>query len=185
MKIIGALWIAWLIYWIASAWAVKEDRRKEAPASRLIHDAAMLAGAVLLGVPHLLGRMLELRFHHHSLAWFAVGTALVILGLGFSVLARIWLGRNWSGSVTVKRDHQLIRSGPYALVRHPIYTGMLTALFGTALAIGNGRAALGFAVLLAGLIYKIGIEERFMAEEFGEAYAHYRREVPALIPFVL
>jgi protein-S-isoprenylcysteine O-methyltransferase Ste14 len=117
--------------------------------------------------------------------WLAAGIALVALGLGFSLLARVWLGRNWSGTVTVKREHELIRSGPYALVRHPIYTGMITALVGTSLAIGNGRAALGVAVLLCGLLYKMRIEERFMAETFGEAYARYRREVPALIPFVI
>jgi protein-S-isoprenylcysteine O-methyltransferase Ste14 len=185
MRIIGALWIGWLIFWIAASLSVKQTQRRESRNSRLIHGVAMLVGAVLLGVPNILGRALELRFHHHSLAWFALGTALVVAGLSFSVLARIWIGRNWSGTVTVKQDHELIRSGPYALVRHPIYTGMLTALIGTALIIGNGRAALGFAVLLGGLIYKIGVEERFMAERFGETYARYRREVPALVPFVI
>lgn len=185
MKIIGALWLIWLAIWIGAALSVKHTRRIESRMSRLIHGAAMLAGAVLLAMPNLLGSMLELRFHHHSLLWFITGTVLLALGLGFSVIARFRLGRNWSGLVTVKQDHELIRSGPYALVRHPIYTGMLTALIGTALVIGNGRAALGVAVLFAGLIYKIGVEERFMADQFGEAYARYRREVPALIPFVI
>ena len=185
MKIIGALWLTWLAIWIVTAFRVKHTQRIESRGSRLVHDAAMLAGALLLAVPRILGPALELRFHHHSLAWFVTGTVLVALGLCFSVVARFWLGRNWSGSVTVKQDHELIRSGPYALVRHPIYTGMLTALIGTALVIGNGRAALGLAVLLAGLLYKIGVEERFMSEQFGEAYARYRREVPALIPFVI
>lgn len=185
MNLIGALWLIWLIAWIGAAGAVKPTLRKESRVSRLIHGTAMMMGAALLGVPHLLGHALEVRFHHHSLVWFTAGTALVVLGLGFASFARIWLGRNWSGTVTVKQDHALIRSGPYALVRHPIYTGMLTALIGTALVIGNGRAAIGVAVLLAGLLYKLRVEERFMTEQFGEAYAQYRREVPALIPFVI
>src|SRR5579862_4839552 len=150
MKIIGVLWLSWLLYWVVAARSAKQNQRQEPRASRLIHGAAMLIGAVLLGAPRILGHAFEVRFHDHSLTWFLVGTAMVVAGLGFAVLARVWIGRNWSGTVTVKRDHELIRSGPYALVRHPIYTGMLTALVGTALIIGNGRAAVGIAVLTAG-----------------------------------
>jgi protein-S-isoprenylcysteine O-methyltransferase Ste14 len=185
MFVIGTLWIVWLVIWIAAARVSKQTQRREALGSRFVHSAAMLIGGVVLGVPNILGRLFELSFHSRSAVWFAGCTVLVGLGLGFAVLARIWIGGNWSSAVTVKQDHELIRSGPYAQVRHPIYTGMLTALFATALAIGNARAALGVAVLAAGLIYKIGVEERFMAEQFGEAYAQYRREVPALVPFVV
>jgi protein-S-isoprenylcysteine O-methyltransferase Ste14 len=78
-----------------------------------------------------------------------------------------------------------VRTGPYALVRHPIYTGMPLALLGTAIAIGRWRALIGFAILAAGLIYKIGVEERFMAAQFGDAYARYRAKVPALVPFIV
>jgi protein-S-isoprenylcysteine O-methyltransferase Ste14 len=185
MLVIGTLWIVWLAVWIAAAGIAKETQRREELGSRLIHSGAMLIGGVVLGVPNILGRHFELPFHHLSIVWFTGCTVLVGLGLGFAVLARIWIGGNWSSTVTVKQDHELIRSGPYALVRHPIYTGMLTALFGTALAIGNGRAALGFAILLFGMIYKMRIEEHFMAAQFGEAYADYRRQVPALLPFLI
>ena len=87
--------------------------------------------------------------------------------------------------VTVKHDHELVRSGPYALVRHPIYSGVLLALIGTTLAIGRWRGLPGLALIAAALLCKLTIEERFMSEQFGEAYARYRAEVPALIPFVL
>jgi protein-S-isoprenylcysteine O-methyltransferase Ste14 len=79
----------------------------------------------------------------------------------------------------------LIRSGPYAFVRHPIYTGLLLALAGTVIVVGRWRAVIALVVLLAGLIFKIGVEERFMTEQFGEAYARYRSQVAALIPFVV
>jgi protein-S-isoprenylcysteine O-methyltransferase Ste14 len=184
-SLIPALWIMWLVYWLVSALGAKRIERRESIGSRLGHQLPMAAGGFLLGVPHIAGPALDRRFHPHSFGWFLVGLAAVVLGLVFSVLARHRLGGNWSGSVTLKEDHELIRSGPYGWVRHPIYTAMLLALLGTAIAIGEWRALLGFAILAGGLVYKIGVEEQFMAEQFGEAYARYRAEVPALIPFVV
>jgi protein-S-isoprenylcysteine O-methyltransferase Ste14 len=108
-----------------------------------------------------------------------------VIGLGFSALARAWLGRNWSAEVTVKDGHELVRSGPYALVRHPIYAGMLLALAGTALMVGKWRALIGLALVVVALLRKLTVEERFMTEQFGEVYAHYRAEVSALIPFLV
>jgi protein-S-isoprenylcysteine O-methyltransferase Ste14 len=110
---------------------------------------------------------------------------LVAIGLGFSVWARARLGGNWSAEVTVKERHELVRGGPYALVRHPIYTGVLLALVGSALAVDKWRGLVGLLLITAGFWRKMVIEERFMLAEFGEAYAHYRANVPALIPFVV
>jgi protein-S-isoprenylcysteine O-methyltransferase Ste14 len=185
LSIIPALWVIWLAYWTVSAVGAKETVRRETGLSRLGHGAPMLVGAVLLGVPRVFGHALEQRFHTFSFTWFWLGVALTATGIAFSISARAWLGVNWSGSVTLKQDHELIRNGPYALVRHPIYTGMLLALFGTALVVDRWRALIGFAILVAGLLYKMRVEERFMAEQFGDAYARYRAEVPALIPFLV
>lgn len=184
-SLIPAMWIAWLLYWAVSAIGAKRVERSESIGSRLGHQLPMTAGAFLLGVPHIAGAALDQWFHPRTFGWFLVGLAAVAIGLAFSVVARHWLGGNWSSSVTLKEDHELIRGGPYAWVRHPIYTGMLLALLGTAIAIGEWRALLGFAILAGGLIYKIGVEEKFMAAQFGEAYARYRAEVPALIPFLV
>ncbi len=118
------------------------------------------------------------------LTWM-VGTALVLLGLAFTVWARVHLGRNWSGIVTVKQGHELIRSGPYRWVRHPIYTGLLLAFMGSAIALGQWRGVLAMLIVFAALWRKLRLEERWMIETFGAAYTAYRNEVAALIPFVL
>jgi protein-S-isoprenylcysteine O-methyltransferase Ste14 len=183
--LIPALWLAWLAFWVLAARKTKETARQESTGSRLLHHLPLIAGGVLLASSHVLGPAMEGRFHAHTFAWFLLGLALVVVGLGFSVAARLRLGRNWSGTVTLKKDHELIQSGPYALVRHPIYTGLLLALAGTIVAIDRWRALVALPLLLAGIIYKINVEERFMRTQFGEAHARYRARVKALVPFVV
>ena len=106
---------------------------------------------------------------------------LLAAGLGFAVWARRHLGRNWSASVVVKEDHALIRSGPYRRVRHPIYTGMLLAFLGTAVAVGEWRGLVGFVLAFVSFLLKSRMEEARMAETFPE-YAEYRRHTASLIP---
>jgi protein-S-isoprenylcysteine O-methyltransferase Ste14 len=114
---------------------------------------------------------------------FGGALVLTVAGLAFTVWARMHLGRNWSGAVTLKEGHELIRTGPYACVRHPIYAGLLVALLGGAVACGELRALIGFAVVTGAFQRKLSIEERFMRENFPEQYRAYCLEVPALIPF--
>lgn len=182
--LIPALWILWLGYWALAARVTRETRRQENVASRLTHYAPLILGGLLLGVPGILGPELERQFHGPAQTWLWIANALVAIGLGFAAWARVRLGANWSAEVTIKQNHELVRSGSYALVRHPIYTGVLFALIGTALSVDKWRALVGLALIAAGFLRKIVIEERFMLAEFGEAYARYRAEVPALIPFV-
>ncbi|HEV2627555.1 MAG TPA: isoprenylcysteine carboxylmethyltransferase family protein [Pseudolabrys sp.] len=183
--LIPALWLVWLAFWVLAARKAKENARQEGTGSRLLHAAPLIAAGALLASPHMLGTRMEGRFHAHTFGWFLVGLGLVVLGLGFSAAARMWLGRNWSGRVTLKKDHELIQSGPYALVRHPIYTGLLLALAGTVVAIDRWRALVALPLLIAGIVYKIGVEERFMRAKFGDAYERYRGRVKALVPFVV
>ncbi|HVV63389.1 MAG TPA: isoprenylcysteine carboxylmethyltransferase family protein [Pseudolabrys sp.] len=182
--IIPALWLIWLAYWIFAAIGAKETQREEGLRSRLSHNVPIVIGGVLLGWPNVAGVALEQRFLPRSLVGFWIEVALIAAGLGFAIAARVWLGGNWSGSVTIKKGHELVRSGPYALVRHPIYTGLLLALVGTALAVGKWRALVALPLFAFAIYRKMTVEERFMSEQFGGAYARYRAQVPALIPFI-
>jgi protein-S-isoprenylcysteine O-methyltransferase Ste14 len=184
-NLLGALWIAWTVYWFVAARDAKEDRRQESAASRASHIIPLAAAAALLWLPTLPGRFLCGRFLPDTSATYFTGLAVLALGLGFSVWARRILGRNWSGIVTVKQDHELVRSGPYRWVRHPIYTGLLLAFAGTAIARGEWRGVAAVLIVLAALWRKLTLEERWMIETFGDAYLRYRGEVRALIPFVL
>jgi protein-S-isoprenylcysteine O-methyltransferase Ste14 len=179
------LWVAWFAYWMVAARNVKVTRRREGFATFLLNRVFMVIGALLLVVPRQPLHWLDARFVPPAMAIYWLGFVIVAAGLGFAVWARLHLGRNWSATVTVKQDHELIRTGPYGVVRHPIYTGLLLALLGTAIAIGEWRGLIAFASFTVGLLVKIQAEERFMRETFREQYARYRAEVPALIPFVI
>jgi protein-S-isoprenylcysteine O-methyltransferase Ste14 len=178
----NVLWLAWAIYWCVAAISAKRTRYRESVASRLLHLVPLFLGIVLLVSPRIAGRLLSQRFLPDSAAWFFVGLGLTILGLGFSIYARVWLGGNWSGTVTLKENHELIRGGPYNRVRHPIYTGILLAILGSAIATGEWRALLALALITAGFLRKIVVEERVLTEQFGDAYRQYQAEVPALLP---
>ena len=184
-NLIGALWIAWTVYWFAAARDTKADDRRESAVSRASHIVPLVLAAALLWARELPGGFLGARLLPDTPATFHVGLAVLACGLGFSVWARRVLGGNWSGVVTVKHDHELVRSGPYRIVRHPIYTGLLIAFAGTAIARGEWRGVLAVALVFVAFWRKLAIEERWMIETFGEAYLRYRAEVRALIPFVL
>lgn len=176
-----ALWLAWLLYWVLSAANAKRTQRRESLASRLSYIVPLLAGVWLIGAPRLEWGWLSLQLLPPLR--YPLGVALVALGLAFSVWARLHLGRNWSGTVTLKEGHELIRRGPYAYVRHPIYTGLLVALLGSALECGEPRALLGVALALISFVYKLRIEEVLMRQTFPAEYPRYSAQVPALIPF--
>jgi protein-S-isoprenylcysteine O-methyltransferase Ste14 len=182
--LIPVLWVIWGVYWVIASAFAKPVRRRESAASRASHVVPLALGAALLASWRLAGRALDARFLPRGLAWFWLGTAMVVAGLAFAVAARRHLGGNWSGIVTLKQDHTLTRSGPYRVVRHPIYTGMLLAVLGTAVAEGEWRGLVAFAAVLVAFLRKVRIEEQFMLEAFGEEYARYRRQVPALLPWV-
>ena len=180
-----ALWMAWLVYWIVAAVNAKAAVRRESTLSRLAHFGPLVIAWWMLGTDRLPGGFLCGQAWPRSEGTFWAGVALMVLGLGFSVWARIVIGRNWSGSVTVKADHELVRSGPYRLVRHPIYTGLLLGFAGTALAVAEWRGIAAFFLVLVSLWRKLRLEERWMGEVFGARYASYKAEVKALVPFLL
>jgi protein-S-isoprenylcysteine O-methyltransferase Ste14 len=181
--IIPVLWSGWLLYWMAAARHVKPVRWQEPVASRTLHRVPLvLAGALL--IPGWLGSFMTVHVLPQGPFLPAVGAILVVAGLGFATWARRHLGGNWSGVVTLKDDHSLIQTGPYRYVRHPIYTGLLLAFLGTAVAIGEWRGFLAVALALLGFWRKIHVEELAMRETFAE-YERYRQTTAALIPFVI
>jgi protein-S-isoprenylcysteine O-methyltransferase Ste14 len=179
---LGVLWLAWLAYWMAAARDVKPAQRQESHASRLVTIALIMPAAVLLAVPGARLHWLGTRFLPDTMITYWLGLLVVLAGLAFAVWARMHLGRNWSGIVTVKENHELIRSGPYAIVRHPIYTGLLLAMLGTVIVFGEWRGLLAFCLLTIAFLLKLRREERFMEENFPDTYPSYRAQVPALIP---
>jgi protein-S-isoprenylcysteine O-methyltransferase Ste14 len=182
-QLMWLLWSAWALFWVLSAAGSKTTKRRESLGSRLAHVVPLTVGFVLIVWHDVPWAWLGERLWPRSFTAYWLGVALLAAGLGFTVWARVHLGRNWSGSVTVKEDHELIRSGPYAYVRHPIYTGLLAAALGTVIASGTVHAALGLLIVAAALLRKLRIEEGFMRETFPGAYERYAAQVPALIPF--
>ena len=180
-----AMWLSWALYWWLLSLDVKAPSRIEPVESRLLHVVPLLLAAYLLWVPKVRFSFLGERFLPSDEWPFWVGAALTAGGLLFAVWARHHLGRNWSGIVTVKRDHELITTGPYAIVRHPIYTGLLLAFVGSAIARGEWRGVLAVALVLFSLWRKLLFEERWMREQFGDGYEAYSRRVRAIVPFVL
>jgi protein-S-isoprenylcysteine O-methyltransferase Ste14 len=182
-ELILALWVVWLLYWAWAALNAKTTQRRESLTSRLSHILPLLVGAWLIFAPRLRWGWLSTPLLPATPARYLLALVLVAFGFGFSVWARVHLGRNWSAAVTLKHAHELIRSGPYARVRHPIYTGLLVAFLGSAIACGEARALLGVAIILFAFVRKLRIEETLMCATFPAEYARYRAEIPALLPF--
>jgi protein-S-isoprenylcysteine O-methyltransferase Ste14 len=183
--LIPAMWIGWAVYWWIASHTVKLTARNESLSSRLSYICPLVLATFLLLVHNIPVPILRERFVPHVPWSFAIAASLTAAGLLFAVWARRHLGTNWSGTVTIKEGHQLITTGPYAIVRHPIYTGLLLAIVGTAIAIGEWRTVLAVALALLSNVHKLRLEERWMNQNFGDAYRAYCQRIPALIPFIL
>jgi protein-S-isoprenylcysteine O-methyltransferase Ste14 len=189
------VWDVWIVTWIAAAiWSSRTVKRaglsREWP-----YRILALAGFVLLFASPLYVTDGHLHFgpppgilglHLWPYPPLAVGWAMVLLaalGIAFAWWARIYLGRLWSGSITRKEEHRVVDTGPYGWVRHPIYTGLLTAAVATAIVVAEVHTALGAVFLIVAYWMKAKLEERFLREELGpEAYDSYRARVPMLVP---
>ncbi len=179
------IWIVFGSFWLLAAFTQKRSVRRQSIDSRLLQMSVVL---LALAPFYIAGRRFGI-LREHFLPKTAdiqyIGLLLMLIGLGFAVWARFTLGRNWSGMVTVKENHVLITHGPYAWVRHPIYTGILLALLGTAIVGGIFASLVAVAVATLALWLKLRTEEKFMTETFGEQYTAYRQRVKALIPHVI
>jgi protein-S-isoprenylcysteine O-methyltransferase Ste14 len=180
--VITGLWIAFVLSWVAaSGWSSTVDKsvgmKREVP-SRLL----LVIGALILFVPaHGYEGPLRLWRVTYAEAWVLTGA--IASGLAFAWWARIHLGVLWSARVTTKENHRVIDTGPYAVVRHPIYTGILFAIYATAAVKGTALAWAAAAIITTGLWMKARLEEQWLRTQLGPAYGEYRRRVPMLLPF--
>ena len=182
-RAIVAVWVAWALSWAAaSLWAAPTEKRvgmrREAG-----YRAVLVAGTLLLAIPaHRYEGALRLWHVGFVGAWVCV--AFELAGFAFCWWARIHLGRLWSGRITRKADHRVVDTGPYGVVRHPIYTGILLAVMAVMAAKGTILGIAGAVLLVVGLWMKARLEEAWLRSELGaEAYDTYRRRVPMLVPF--
>jgi protein-S-isoprenylcysteine O-methyltransferase Ste14 len=178
------IWIIWLVSWIAASFWSGRTQRQVGALETWSYRTAMIAGGILLApwTAKLFGEQQLWNVGYASVSAFA---AVMLVGLAFAWWARIHLGRLWSSAITRKEGHRIVDDGPYALVRHPIYTGLIVALLATAGAEAVLTAIFGVALIISGIWLKAHTEERFLMVEFdADAYAAYRRRVPMLVPFL-
>ncbi len=181
MWIAGGAWLGYLVYWSLTATTEGRWRDAESVASRALHRNLLNLGLLLLFVsipglrwpflPPLAGRV-------------PAGLALMAAATLFHVWARIHLGPNWSSPVRLAAEHALVRSGPYRVVRHPVYTALIALALGTAIVSGRALSLAGAALFLVAYVRKLRIEERVLAERFGAEWVEYRRRSWALLPGV-
>ncbi|HYD18059.1 MAG TPA: isoprenylcysteine carboxylmethyltransferase family protein [Patescibacteria group bacterium] len=176
------LWAGWALYWVVAAQFVLR-RKWDESLRRLQHTVPTLFA--LIAIFHA-GRVHQLNwgeFHNIDLVKI-LGVFMTAVGHSYSIWARRHLGKYWSGTVALKEGHRLVTTGPYAYVRHPIYTGLFTAVVGTVLAAATWSAICGFAVMLLAHYIKWKREERLMLQEFGQEYRDYMAKTKAIVPFI-
>jgi protein-S-isoprenylcysteine O-methyltransferase Ste14 len=170
-------WAAFWTYWLVAAFSMKRGR--------VAWSSELRIRAVIAVVVIVLIRLGAFRNHGiNSDAWRAgLGLVLFAVGLGFAIWARLHIGRNWGSPMSQRDDPELVSSGPYRLVRHPIYSGVLVAGAGTAVALSWTWL---IAVVLAGVyfLYSATVEERNLTEQFPDTYPAYRRSTKMLVPFI-
>jgi protein-S-isoprenylcysteine O-methyltransferase Ste14 len=191
-------WVAWLFSWWFAAWWRKRAAKRPPILQEIAHLAPTVLGACLLFSTHAplsdptrqtlnnpgaIFEPIQLWTTPLEAAWLCF--ALTVVGFLFCWWARLHLGSLWSGNITIKDGHRVVDTGPYRLVRHPIYTGLLLAAFATAAEKATVVSLAGAGLMLFGFWIKAGFEERFLQTELGrEAYDAYAARTPMLVPFL-
>jgi len=182
MNICEILWVGFLVVWIIWAVRTKPTQMREGVSSCLSYTIINVAAFYLMFSGDVPLQYLRTHLFSSNPVTEAVGIAITFAGIVFAVWARVYLGGNWSSTVTLKVGHQLVRSGPYRWVRHPIYTGMILGMLGTAIVRAQVRGAIAVVLVYIGFKIKSKIEERVMTETFGTQYDDYRSSTGAILP---
>ena len=183
-KLLALIWLAWVVSWVVAAFWSGRTKTHVPTWDSWIYRLPILLGAIFL-MP-LTARVLGAGPLYDLGNWGTYLLALVtVFGISFTWWARIPLGRFWSNAITHKEDHRIIDTGPYGMVRHPIYTGLIIAILATGIAVGTWTALLGALFICFGEWQKARMEEGFLSVELGqEAYRSYSRRVPMIVPFL-
>jgi protein-S-isoprenylcysteine O-methyltransferase Ste14 len=176
------LWQLLALVWLVMFLGMKKAKRLEGWGERAQHELLVLFAFWLLFADYWNWGWLAYRLFPDVPKVWMTGLLLTAVGIGIAIWARLSLGSNWSGMVTLKQDHELVSSGPYRYIRHPIYTGILLAMFGTALIGGHVRGFLATALTLATFYFKARREERFLREEFGPNFENHARRTGMFLP---
>ena len=182
MRVCAILWaLLWLV-WLIAMLRTKPTQERADFGSRLLYGFPVILAFYLIFADHVHSYWLQTHILPHNIFADASAVTLTVLGVAFAIWSRFYIGQNWSSAVSIKVGHQLIRTGPYAWVRHPIYSGLLLATIGTAIARREARGFLAFALLWLAFVIKSRMEEGFMHKTFGQEYEEYCRTTGALIP---
>jgi len=185
VAICGWMFAGWIVVWLLWAFQSKRTQQRESLVSRLSYTLIAWAAMYLMFSAKSLSGwwFISVLPYRGWMGW--LGIAITALGFAFTFWARFTLGGNWSGSVTIKVGHELVRSGPYRWVRHPIYTGLIVAMAGTGLALDQWRGVVALVVLWVSFTIKRMREEQFMMQTFGAQYVEYSQSTGAIFPLLL
>ncbi|HEY6358152.1 MAG TPA: isoprenylcysteine carboxylmethyltransferase family protein [Vicinamibacterales bacterium] len=181
---VGDAWLCWFASWMLAAWWQDRAVKRATTSSEIAYRVLTMVGAILLfglGARYLGGDAVLWRPARVG-QWMLAAAALT----GFAVTwwARLHIGRLWSSGVTRKADHRVVDTGPYGLVRHPIYSGVTLSAVATACMRGTVHAWIGTAILVLGFYVKARLEEGFLREQLGPTYDDYAKRVSMLVPFL-
>lgn len=178
---VALLWLIWAAYWTVNAFGNKRSVYKQSLKSRLLY----LAAAIVVFTMIRNSGTSRIPIFRETISTQITGLAMCAAGIALAIHARRILGSNWSGLITLKENHELIRTGPYRFVRHPIYSGLILAVAGSVIAADPFlRGVILLALVAIGLKLKSLGEEKILIPQFPESYPIYKREVKSLIPFV-
>jgi protein-S-isoprenylcysteine O-methyltransferase Ste14 len=179
------VWAAFYVYWLVSAWKTRSPIKRKQPRLTFLAYGFVWVIIWIILVTWFVPDLIDERIVPAGIGFTIAGLLITIVGLAFAIWARVHLGKNWSGMPVIRKEHSLTRTGPYRFVRHPIYSGLILGLFGTAIGIGYVWIFCCVILVFVLFVIKFRMEEQFLVDEFGEEYVRYKKEVKALIPYVI